>query len=219
MKKQVSIQRTDLVILLADKNMEAGIRALIQRPEALGIRSISADFFVHPYRDPGILNEAHKFLAPLAKQYAYALVVFDRQGCGRVGSAEDIAREVQTRLDGAGWTRRSTVIVVDPELEIWVWSDSPHVPRVLGMSSDDLENLLNEKYRSGSQLKPNSPKEAMEEVLQRSRIPRSSSIYSRLAQNVSVSRCTDRAFLRLRTCLHQWFPVTQDNVGKQGGDR
>ncbi len=219
MKKQVSIQRNDLVVLLADKNMEAGIRRLLQRPEALGIRSVSADLFVHPYRDPGILNEAHKFLAPLTEQYAYALVMFDRQGCGRVGSAEDIAREVQTRLDSAGWIRRSTVIVLDPELEIWVWSDSPHVPLVLGMSSDDLESLLNEKYRSGSQLKPNSPKEAMEEALQRSRTPRSSSIYSRLAQSVSVSRCTDKAFLRLRACLGEWFPPTQGNVGKEGADR
>jgi len=205
MNDQLTGKKKDLVVLVADKNMEAAIQALLQRPQALGIRPISADVFVHVHHDPGVLNEAHKFLAPFAKQYAYALVMFDRQGCGSEEPAEDLGEKVQSRLNDAGWIERSAVVVLDPELEIWVWSDSPHVPEALGVSSDDLVSLLR-KHRPEGQVKPNHPKEAMEEALLRSRTPRSSSIYSWLAQRVSLSRCTDQAFVQLRACLQQWFP-------------
>jgi len=206
MNEQLTISRKDLVILVADDNMKAAIRGLLQRPEALGIRPLSTDVFVHVHRDPGVLNGAHEFLAPFRERYAHALVMFDREGCGREESAEELGREVQSRLDGAGWIKRSAVIVLDPELEIWVWSDSPHVPEALGVSSDDLASLLRAKYRPEGPVKPNHPKEALEEALLRSRTPRSSSIYSWLAQKVSLRRCTDQAFLQLKTCLQQWFP-------------
>jgi len=206
MNEKLTTPVKDLVVLAADKNMEATIRGLLQRPEALGIRSVSADVFVHPYRDPGVVNGAHEFLAHFIARYSHALVMFDRQGCGREESAEDVRKEVQCRLDGMGWMDRSAVIVLDPELEIWVWSDSPHVSQALGMSSADLESLLSPKYRPKGQLKPNHPKDAMEEALWHSRIPRSSSIYSQLADRVGVKRCTDPAFLSLKACLHQWFP-------------
>lgn len=206
MNEQFTIPKKDLVILVADKNMEAAIRGLLQRPEALGTRPLLADVFVHPYRDPGVLHGAQEFLAPLTARYAHALVIFDLQGCGREESAEDLSQEAQSRLDGVGWSQRSAVIVLDPELEIWVWSDSPHVPEALGVSSNDLESLLRAKYRSEGQVKPNHPKKAMEEALLRSRTPRSSSIYFWLAQRVGVRRCSDPAFLRLKACLQQWFP-------------
>jgi hypothetical protein len=186
--------------------MKVAIQAILQRPEALGIRPLSADVFVHVHRDPGILNGAHEFLAPLAAHYKYALVMFDRKGCGREEYAGDLGQEVQSRLDSGGWGQRSAVVVIDPELEVWVWSDSPHVPEVLGLSSENLETLLSTKYRPPGQAKPDNPKEAMEEALWKSRTPRSSSIYSRLAQEVSLERCKDKAFVRLRTCLQEWFP-------------
>lgn len=206
MNKQPTISQKDLVILVADKDTNAAIQGLLQRHNALGIRQISVDVFVHVGHDPGVLNGAHEFLAPLTAQYAYALVMFDREGCGRKESAENLSQEVQSRLNGVGWSQRSNVIVLDPELEVWVWSDSPHVPVALRLSSDNLESLLRTNYRPEGQVKPIHPKEAMEEALYRSRTPRSSSIYSRLAQRVSLERCKDQAFLRLKDCLRKWFP-------------
>lgn len=206
MSEQPAIPRKDLIVLVADKNMEAAIKGLLQRHAALGVRPLSADLFVHVHRDPGVFNGAHEFLAPFTAQYLHALVMFDREGCGRKESSEELAQEVQCRLDDVGWRGRSAVVVLDPELEIWVWSDSPHVPEALGMSSGDLDRLLSAKYRSEGQVKPKHPKEAMEEALTRSRTPRSSSIYLRLAQKVSLERCVDPAFLRLKACLREWFP-------------
>jgi len=214
MNEQRTIPRKDLV-LVADKNMEAAIQSLLQRHESLDIRPLSADVFVHVYRDPGVLNGAHEFLAPFTAQYAHALVMFDREGCGREESAEDLGQEVQKRLDDVGWVGRSAVIVLDPELEVWVWGDSPHVPEALGISPDDLQHLLREKYWQEGQAKPNRPKEAMEEALSRSRTPRSSSIYSLLAQKVSLTHCSDQAFLRLKAYLGQWFPRVRRSVERE----
>lgn len=54
--------RRDLVVLVADKNIEAVIVGLLGRPQSLGIRAISFDVFVHPRRDPGCLTGADDFL-------------------------------------------------------------------------------------------------------------------------------------------------------------
>ena len=62
----------DLAVLVADKNTEA---ALLARPQALGIRPITAKIFVHPRRDPGCVNEAHLFLRPFVQEYRHAYYV------------------------------------------------------------------------------------------------------------------------------------------------
>jgi len=40
----------DLVVLVADKNIEFAVKGLLSRPRALGVRPITSDFFVHPYQ-------------------------------------------------------------------------------------------------------------------------------------------------------------------------
>ena len=75
--------RRDLVVLVADKNMEAVMVGLLGRPQSLGIRAITFDVFVHPRRDPGCLTGADDFLRPFGGAYHYALVLFDHEGCGR----------------------------------------------------------------------------------------------------------------------------------------
>ncbi len=194
-----------MIILVADKDMEAAVSQLLQRHSAMGIRPITADVFVHPHHDPGVFNEAHEFLSPFVAQYSYALVMFDLEGSGHKEDPEKLASELQSRLDVVGWLDRSMVIVLNPELEIWIWSDSPHVAETLGLSSEELTRLLAE-FRPIGQKKPSRPKEAMEQALRRSETPRSSSIYSKIARGVSLSRCTDSAFLHLKANLQEWFP-------------
>jgi hypothetical protein len=111
-----------LVVLVADKNMDATVRELLQRQEALGIRPIhsQADVFVHPYRDTGVLNEAHDFLRPFHKQYQYALVLFDYEGCGHeTKTPPQLQAEVRRRRESSGWSGRCEVILLVPELEVW----------------------------------------------------------------------------------------------------
>jgi hypothetical protein len=201
-----------LVVLVADKNMEATVRGLLERHEILGIRPLRADVFVHPYRDPGVLNDAHNFLRPLHKQYERALVLFDHEGCGReTQTPSQLQAGVRQRLESSGWSGRCEVILLVPELEVWVWSDSPYVPQALGLGSEELAQVLNQ-YGKTATGKPERPKEAMETALRRSRIPRSSALYSELARNVNLQRCADPAFQQLRDTLRQWF-----GKGKSGG--
>ena len=101
------------------------------------------------------------------------------------------------------------VLVIDPELEVWVWSDSPHVASSLGWTerSGDLRAWLTEQgLWPTNEAKPPDPKAAVEAVVWHVQTPRSSSIYRKLATNVSLHRCTDASFNRLLGILRTWFP-------------
>jgi hypothetical protein len=118
--------------------------------------------------------------------------------------------EIEEHLSGAGWGDRAAAIVISPELENWVWSDSPHVDRALGWEGRTvpLRDWLRENgFLDAGAAKPANPKEAVVRALFTARKPFSSSIYFGLAQLVSTDRCTDPAFLKLKRCLREWFPA------------
>ncbi len=199
----------DLVVLVADKNMEFSIKGVLERPEALGIFQISVEIFTHPGRDPGCLNKGDDFLRPFVNKYRYALIMLDRQGCGREKqSREMLEEEIEERLSKSGWNDRAAAIVIDPELEAWLWSDSPEVDSALGWKgkSPSLRTWLKEKeFFKGDSPKPSPPKNAVEEALKKVLKPRSSFIYYQVAKSVSLKRCEDPAFLKLKEKLTQWF--------------
>jgi hypothetical protein len=136
------------------------------------------------------------------------MVLFDKEGCGDFSERASIERMIEKRLNDSGWNNRCAVIVLDPELEIWVWSDSPHVAAALGWNQLELNLWLQQKSLcSSDSQKPHNPKEAMEFVLREKRIPRSSAIYAEIASKVSLERCSDISFLKFKIVLKQWFPV------------
>ena len=76
----------------------------------------------------------------------------------------ELERELDARLDKADWQGRARAVVIDPETEIWLWSDSPHVAAVLGWGSEkgDLRAWLNERgLLAAGAMKPTRPKEAL----------------------------------------------------------
>lgn len=199
----------DLIVLVADKNTRFALEGLLGRRESLNIRPITMEVVIHPRRDSGALRECHDFLRSWQKRASYALVVFDRDDRPTPPPREDLERLVEAKLAQNGWPDRSAAVVIDPELEVWVWSDSPHVATALRWSGDQAslrEWLVQSGYLQEGQLKPQRPKEAVEDVLKLSRTPRSSSIYREIADQVSFQRCTDPALVKLRTVLKQWFP-------------
>jgi hypothetical protein len=199
----------DLVILVPDKNTEFAVRGILSRPQALGIRPVSIRIFTHVERDPGCYNRSHDFLRPMINTYRHALVVFDRAGCGQdVLPREEIEETVGINLAISGWEDRAAVVVIAPELEAWVWSNSPQVASCLGWTSDlsDLKRWLTEHgWWPSSSLKPPDPKLAVEQVLREVKKPRSSAIYEQLGRRVSFQRCTDPAFLKFRHIMREWF--------------
>ena len=54
--------------------------------------------------------------------------------------------------------------------------------------------------------KPTRPKEALEAALRVPDLPRSSALYQAIAEKISLRRCGDEAFARLRKQLVTWFP-------------
>ena len=199
----------DLIVLVPDKNMEAAVGGILDRSKSLGLRQVHHSIQIHPNRDPGCLGQGHDFLRSFAHSYRYGLILFDKEGCGREQeSREDLESQVEVRLRDSGWDDRARTIVIDPELEVWVWSDSPHLSFALGWKGDLAELrrwLIEHQHWSEGRLKPDDPKAAMEEILRLNKRPRSSSIYQQLTQKVSLQRCQDAAFLKLKAVLAEWF--------------
>jgi hypothetical protein len=208
----VTAQRAqrDIIFVVADRDIEATVLGLLSRPQSLAIRRISAVIRTHPEKDPGCFLRAHDFLRAFRSHYARAIVMFDREGCGSEAlSRVALEAAVEDRLRKNGWDDRAKTIVIDPELESWVWSDSPEVDRILGWvaRSPVLRSWLWEKgFLQEGTVKPRRPKEAVEAALRVVHKPRSSAIYQDLAMSVSLRRCTDPAFTKLRATLQSWFP-------------
>ena len=203
----------DLIVLAADKNISSAIEGILSRPRPLGIRNLDVEIHVHPEKDPGCLTRSADLLRVFLKSCNRALVIFDREGCGQdQKSRQDLEGQVLKNLEQAGWHERAAVIVIDPELENWIWSSSPHVATELGWKhqAGPLPTWLcqNGFLENEDQIKPLRPKEAMEAVLKKVRKPRSSAIYRAIAGKVSFERCVDPAFLKLKASLQSWFSET-----------
>lgn len=200
-----------LIIVTADKDAEYAIQELVRRPAALGIRPIDFDCFRHPRRDNGVLNEVHDFLRPFL-QWEYALVILDREGCGHEDEPRDVLEKaVEDRLSANGWPGRSRVVVLDPELEAWIWDGSYQVNRILNWpgGAESLKRWIGEQgFVGGGEFKPARPKEALDSALRHRGIRHSSALFRDLAKEFKFENCRDRAFQRLVSTLRGWFPET-----------
>ena len=81
-----------MVVLVADQDIEFSVRGLLSRHKSMNFRELGDedyDIRRHLKHDPGCLLDSHNFLRPLSNLYSYALVLFDRAGCGK----DDLSRE------------------------------------------------------------------------------------------------------------------------------
>jgi len=121
---------------------------------------------------------------------------------------DDTRRELQERLDRLTTPGWGSVVVLQPELEIWVFAGSTEVDRALGWQPGTLTPWLEQQgHLEPGQAKPARPKEAVEAAMDQKRQPRSSSVYRQLSQSVGFTRCNDPAFADLKATLQQWFPL------------
>jgi hypothetical protein len=199
----------DLVCVVADRSIEAAIEAVLGRPEAVGIRAISFETLVHPERDPGCFHEAAKLLRGYVERADHALVVLDRQWEGAPAKeASELEAMLEAGLATIGPPEWVRAVMIQPELEAWVFSDSPHVAATLGWteSTTALRHALEaEGLWEHDRAKPDDPKRAMDWALREARLPRSSSLFRSLASRVSLQRCEDPSFRRLIELLRGWF--------------
>ncbi|MGD8452111.1 MAG: hypothetical protein PVJ57_09860 [Phycisphaerae bacterium] len=201
----------DLVVLVPDKNIEYAVRGLLNRAKSIGIRPITvAPILVHPGRDPGVYAAARDLLQPFVRDTDHALIVFDRAWDGAPSSDPTALAEHVERQCAPDWSDRVRCVCIDPEIEIWVWSNSPHVARVLDWSSnEELATWLRRRglWPAGA-AKPPDPKKAFQEALHEKQLVLSSAIFRELARQVGINRCQDPSFLRLLGILREWFPAS-----------
>ncbi|MGA2230622.1 MAG: hypothetical protein ABSH22_06955 [Tepidisphaeraceae bacterium] len=202
------LQNGDLILLVPGKDESAALDAMLARPKALGIRTVDYRVERHERRDAGCRLEAPAYLKSATSQYAHAIVIFDREGCGSTESRESLEADLERRLAESGWGDRAAVIVIDPELENWMWSDSPRVDEALGWhgKSPTLRQWLQSDGKLGEgESKPVRPKEAAEAAMRKVTKRRTSQVYTDIASRVSLNRCIDPAYMKLLTVLRGWF--------------
>ena len=201
----------DLIILVPCLDIDAVLKKLLLRHKALGIRKIRFDTKRHVLKkDSGCLLEADAMLRSLHSSYNHALVIFDHDGCGQEKKTrEDLEIQVKERLAKSGWDDRAESVVIDPELEVWLWTGSPNVDKFLGWESrkPDLRSELRRMdLWPEDRLKPPDPKRAAHWAMEQTNVKPMSSFYGRIAEKASFKGCTDPSFLKLKKTLQMWFP-------------
>jgi len=197
----------DLVLLVADKNAHFALKGALGRPEALGIRPIEFEFRVHPGRDGGSRKSGPELLALERRRFGHALLVLDFEGSGTdLSNAKALEAQLDARL-AAHWKEAAKTIVIEPELDVWVWGADNAVESVIAWPpGKSVREWLREKgFIFEANGKPTRPKEALEAALRIPQLPRSSALYQHVAERISLQNCGDEAFIRFRKQLTEWF--------------
>jgi hypothetical protein len=203
----------DLLVLVADLDTENVLNGIFPRLEKVcGIHSFTFDIRRHTNRDPGCANEGVDFLRPFTNNYRFAMIIFDREGSGQERKSRvEIEENLENLLALNGWNAAQiAVIVIDPEIENWIWIDSPNVSNAFNWNNSEklYDWLSNNDWLEVGADKPERPKEALEKVLRISKKPRSASIYLEIAEKTSFAKCTDKAFVKMLNQLKLWFKPT-----------
>lgn len=179
----------DLSVLTADADMLAVFRAILDRPDALGIRSISFEINRHVNRDAGVFGTGPEPLRAIPKKdFRYFVVAFDHHGSGCNRPPDQCARTVQDRLDSCTFTDRSAVVVIDPELEEWLWRDPSAITNHAEADATS------------------DPKEKLRQVFKRKPRPQD---FEQIAARADLQAWNSSPSFRiLKETLQNWFPRT-----------
>lgn len=207
----------DCVFLLADGTMEAMLQGFFNRSGCH--QSLETGVFnfdprediVSGTNDPRTYTQAHELLRSYQHTHRYAVIILDNDWEGSRG-VETIRTDIRRNMRACGWDDdRFEVIVIDPELENWIWQESQHIVDAFAYEGElTIRQWLREQEPPmwlDGEAKPARPKEAVEKVLEMTGVPRSAAIYRQITERVSVRRCVDPAFLLLCESLRRWFPA------------
>lgn len=200
----------DLVFLVADSAMEQLLRGFFGREQfhrTLGCRPFSfdprTDLIVAPTKDPGVHSTARELLRPMENRYGHAVVMLDADWNGSPG-AEKIREHITEALKPA-WDE-FVVIVLEPEIEAWLWQDNPNVAKALKCREDFRTVLHYSEHWPQGQAKPHDPKDAWQYLCRKQRADSSNAVFKRLAASVATKHCQDEAHKLLVNTLRTWFP-------------
>lgn len=206
----------DLIILVPDLQCEATLVGFFGRDgfhHSLGCGQFvfdpRQDLLRESRNDPGVWKNSHELLRLKRPTHRNALIVLDNAWEGSPGVAQ-IEKDIAGNMTSCGWNRKQfEVIVINPELEAWIWQDHIHVERAFGHASPP---SLREKLREVSlwpdgSHKPPDPKLAVEIAQRWYRFGPPSPVFAEIATKISLRGCVDPAFLKMQGAIRTWFPV------------
>ena len=210
----------DLVVLVPDGAIHIVVTTLLQeRRSSLRLPQLAFDVVRDALHDSSPESQAVELLRGYFRSHERALVLRDLAGSGwQAHGAGALEQELTNALSANGWSReRVGAIVIDPELEIWLRLDSPHLRALVEERARRNVNLTGhlfaqhvqaavQKCGGRSRGKPRRPKESFESILERFGIPRSNALYRELARKESLEGCAVPSFNRFVDTLRKWFP-------------
>jgi hypothetical protein len=211
----------DVIFHLADEHMEKGLKAFFSRDDwhfALGCHRFEVDprsendlYRVPGHTDPGIWKHAGENLRPFRDQYRYAVIILDADFDPYPG-AEVLRADISADMIKAGWApERFAVIVIEPELEAWLWAPNQNVATAFGHDSfDQLRGRLErENLWTPGQPKPNDLKRARDRAARlggkKTGGPIFKGVFSEIS-NRACNHCVEPGFVAMRAALQGWFP-------------
>jgi len=209
-------EKWDLVVLHSDLTMGKVLEILLkERRKSLGIKEINFKLVQALFHDPDVLENWKIYLSPFYSKAEHALVIFDWTGSGaeKTGKRpENLAEELKEAINkDARKTNWVGVVIIVPELEVWIWADSIHVPHALGFRDknykqfkDYLISTFADLWPAASQ-KPSQPEELLGKIRKMKSLPISSSLFKEIAEKASLAHCSDTSFQKLRDTLQRWF--------------
>lgn len=204
----------DLFVYVADADAMAFMRAILKRPRALGTSQIAFDIDRHPMRDSGMVQNGAELVRSKKGKYRKILLMWDHHGSGRERrqTPDEVAIEIQARLDACSWSGNSIVSVLVPELEQWLWFCESTLADHCRVSISQLCHWQDEQAHklgtTAEALKASQPKELFEHImrvkLKQTISPRD---FEEIGTRASITKLRDcDSFLRIATILRTWFP-------------
>lgn len=217
--------KRDCVFLVADGQMQAVLTTFLTRERAhdsLGcgpFRFHAEHDLLVAGTDPKVYHQAHALLRSYIASHAHAVILLDMEW-GHHFTHAQIVEHVTSNLQRCGWDRtRVEVIVIQPELEAWIWQDHPHVQQVFFRNLRDVERehlpsslrgwLQEQGLWPAGQAKPSDPKAAVLRAALEFRAGNPLVIYQQICRRISVHGCQEPGFRALRQALQRWFPAAQ----------
>jgi len=129
---------------------------------------------------------------------------------GRHPGWRSIEKKVSDELAPV-WGDDAEVIVIAPELEVWAFVASDHLATALrwpDKSGPLREWLARRDAWPAERAKPPDPKAALADCARQGHVRINPQWFGEFAGSpVGLSKCIDRAFLKLGAALRRWFPA------------
>ena len=212
----------DVIFHLADEHMEKGLKAFFERDDwhfAVGCRRFEIDplnendlFRVPGHTDGGIWKHAGNNLRLFRDKYQRAVIILDADFKPHPG-ADVLRRDISAAMIQSGLkTEQFAVIVIEPELEAWLWSPNLNVALAFGHKDfDQLRGALErERLWNPGEPKPTDLKRARDRAARLGGKKTGGQIFKGVFSKISsraCERCVEPGFVAMRAALQDWFPA------------